>query len=113
MAIERLELENFTVYESLEASFDSGINVLIGENGSGKTHVMKILHSACQATDPGMSFTYKLVRTMLPDDYKVSRLIRRRQGNQVTKVKVIASEAGKKKLFRRNLILKPRNGKLR
>ncbi|MDD6036156.1 MAG: AAA family ATPase [Lachnospiraceae bacterium] len=97
MAIERLELENFTVYESLEASFDSGINVLIGENGSGKTHVMKILHSACQATDPGMSFTYKLVRTMLPDDYKVSRLIRRRQGNQVTKVKVIASEAGKKK----------------
>lgn len=97
MAIEKLELENFTVYEGLEASFDSGINVLIGENGTGKTHVMKVLHSACQATDPGVSFTHKLVRTMLPDEYKISRLIRRKQGNHVTKIRVVASEEGRKK----------------
>lgn len=97
MAIEKLELENFTVHENLDAYFDSGINVLIGENGTGKTHIMKVLYSACQATDSGISFTHKIVRTLPPDDYKISRLIRRKQGNQVTKIKVLATEEGKKK----------------
>lgn len=40
----RLELERFTVFE--QASFDwaSGINVLVGANGTGKTHLLKLLY---------------------------------------------------------------------
>ena len=43
--IQRLELENFTCFAKAEMDFSSGINVFIGENGTGKTHVLKVLNS--------------------------------------------------------------------
>lgn len=45
MALKKLYLENFTVFDHLEIEFCDGINVLIGENGTGKTHLLKILYS--------------------------------------------------------------------
>lgn len=42
--IQRLELENFTCFAKAEMDFSSGINVFIGENGTGKTHVLKVLY---------------------------------------------------------------------
>ena len=42
--IQRLELENFTCFSKAAFDFSSGINVFIGENGTGKTHVLKILY---------------------------------------------------------------------
>ncbi|WP_368274919.1 AAA family ATPase, partial [Enterocloster lavalensis] len=44
MAIKKIELENFTVFDKMDIQFTEGINVLIGENGVGKTHVMKLLY---------------------------------------------------------------------
>jgi predicted ATP-dependent endonuclease of OLD family len=43
--IQRLELENFTCFSKATFDFSSGINVFIGENGTGKTHVLKMLCS--------------------------------------------------------------------
>ena len=43
--IKQLKLENFTCFSKAEMDFSSGINVFIGENGTGKTHVLKILFS--------------------------------------------------------------------
>lgn len=40
-----LTLENFTVFSNATLEFVPGINVLIGENGTGKTHVLKSLYS--------------------------------------------------------------------
>jgi recombinational DNA repair ATPase RecF len=45
MALSRLSLENFTVFDNLDIHFSKGINVLTGENGTDKTHVMKALYS--------------------------------------------------------------------
>lgn len=42
--IRRLELENFTCFTKAEMDFSSGVNVFIGENGTGKTHVLKVLY---------------------------------------------------------------------
>jgi predicted ATP-dependent endonuclease of OLD family len=39
--LKNLKLENFTVFEQAEFEFSSGLNLLIGENGAGKTHVLK------------------------------------------------------------------------
>jgi predicted ATP-dependent endonuclease of OLD family len=46
--ISRLELENFTCFAKAEMDFSSGINVFIGENGTGKTHILKamLLHAS-------------------------------------------------------------------
>ena len=43
--IESLTLENFTVFENATFDFCPGINVLIGENSTGKTHVLKAIYS--------------------------------------------------------------------
>lgn len=44
MAIEKIKLKNFTVFEDIDIDFCKGINVLIGENGTGKTHLLKMLY---------------------------------------------------------------------
>ena len=48
MAITRLQLENFTAFESLDMELSPGINVLVGANGTGKTHIMKVCYAACE-----------------------------------------------------------------
>ena len=45
MAIEKVVIENFTVFNKIEINFCDGVNVLIGENGTGKTHLLKLLHA--------------------------------------------------------------------
>ncbi|MFR6101309.1 MAG: AAA family ATPase [Christensenellales bacterium] len=35
-------MENVTVFESLDLELSSGLNIFIGENGTGKTHVMSL-----------------------------------------------------------------------
>lgn len=39
MRIKKLKLQNFRCYENLEIDFESGLNVIVGENGRGKTAV--------------------------------------------------------------------------
>ena len=90
MNITQIKLENFTVFKDAEISFDKGINIFIGENGTGKTHILKVLYSACQAANPKVSFSNKIVRTMLPDEFKISRLITRNRGNHNANVKICA-----------------------
>ncbi len=78
MAITRVKLENFTVFESLDLEPSPGINVLVGANGTGKTHLMKV----CYATRRFSSYVsrehpdWKLLRVFLPSKYSYSRLIR-------------------------------------
>ena len=40
-----LRLNNFTAFADAFFEFVSGVNVLVGENGTGKTHVMKALYA--------------------------------------------------------------------
>ena len=39
--LKRLHLRNFTVFADAEFEFGEGLNVLVGTNGTGKTHVLK------------------------------------------------------------------------
>lgn len=41
----RLTLQNFTAFADQTFEFVPGLNVLVGENGTGKTHVMKSLYA--------------------------------------------------------------------
>lgn len=93
MIVKRIKLTNFTVFEDQQIEFGPGINVFIGENGTGKTHILKVLYAACQSVDKKVSFPHKLVTTLLPDDYKISRLITRKQGNRSATVRVVASDS--------------------
>jgi len=46
MAIEKIKIENFTVFKDVEIEFSPGVNVFIGENGTGKTHLLKLLFAS-------------------------------------------------------------------
>ena len=42
---ERLQLERFTMFANVNVTFAPGINALVGENGTGKTQLMKALYA--------------------------------------------------------------------
>jgi predicted ATP-dependent endonuclease of OLD family len=43
--IQTLRVQNFTCFEDVSFEFSTGINLFIGENGTGKTHILKLLYA--------------------------------------------------------------------
>ena len=79
-AVTGIQLGHFTAFESLNLQPSRGINVFVGTNGTGKTHLMKVAYAACDATRKGECFADKLTRVFLPAGGKLGRLAKRRRG---------------------------------
>jgi len=77
MSLTRIRLERFTAFEQLDVELSPGINVFIGENGTGKTHLLKVAYAACDITKTKGSFASKLIRTFLPYQRRIGRLVHR------------------------------------
>ena len=77
MPLTKIELNNVTVFHELAVEFDPGVNILLGENGVGKTHIMKLLYAACQAKKSEVTFPYKTVMVFRPDGSNLGRLVNR------------------------------------
>jgi predicted ATP-dependent endonuclease of OLD family len=43
--IEKIKVKHFTVIEEEILNFSEGLNVVIGENGVGKSHILKLVYS--------------------------------------------------------------------
>ena len=43
MKINRIHLENYRIHDKLDVEFDSGINLLLGENGKGKSSILEAI----------------------------------------------------------------------
>ena len=78
--ITRFKAENFTVFNDIEISFSPGINVIIGENGTGKTHLMKAIYSACSVINNKIDIPLdlKVKGVFMPNS--IGRLVHRSQG---------------------------------
>lgn len=86
--IERLELKNLTVFTDLTLELSPKINVLIGENGTGKTHLLKAAYGLCAGAplfknkpdtsndELEASLTAKLLRLFMPLDDKLGKMHR-------------------------------------
>ncbi len=87
--ITKLKFDHFTAFKELSMQFSPGINILIGENGTGKTHVMKALYAACSVIDVQTSQTFdqKLRAVFLPDS--MGRMVHRSRGQHSGTVKVV------------------------
>lgn len=87
MALSSLRLWNFTVFEDTTFEFCPGLNVIIGENGSGKSHAMKAAYSALRVaprrglpfdpSDLSVRLKDKLRGVFRPGDDDLGRLVRR------------------------------------
>jgi len=45
MPIEKIEMINFRNHKNMVVDFSPGINIIWGENGSGKTSILEAIHS--------------------------------------------------------------------
>ena len=104
--LKRLELARFTAFEEATFDFASGVNVLIGENGTGKSHVLKLIyclhesirrHVTGTGTEPVARASNldeiladMLVSVFQPDE--LHRLVRRGIGRRKTTIRAVWSE---------------------
>ena len=84
--IESIYLKNFTVFDELEMKLSPSINVILGENGTGKSHLLKAIYTmgSLYRTDRKdtqidestvrETLTSKLINTMMPIDAKLWKL---------------------------------------
>ena len=64
---------------NLTVSFSPGINIIIGENGTGKTHMLKAIYAACDVSKSQKSLAEKVNRVFLPSCEQIGRLVKRRK----------------------------------
>jgi predicted ATPase len=88
--IQSLELEKFSVFKSLSIRFSPKINVIVGVNGTGKTHLLKAAYALSfwrskqagntkiSKLECGKSFTDILLRIFFPGDHDLKELVNRK-----------------------------------
>jgi len=75
--LEQIRFDKFTAFEKLTVHFSPGINVFVGENGTGKTHILKALYSACDITKSQQGLAEKIAKVFLPSKTQIGRLVKR------------------------------------
>lgn len=92
--LEQLTIKNLTVFPEAKLKFASGLNVIIGENGCGKSHLLKVMYSVIaasanegkRASGPPTKtvmqklLAEKLINVLRPET--LGRLARRKQGRE-------------------------------
>ncbi len=87
--IEELSLKHFTAFEYVDIKFSPGINIFIGQNGTGKTHILKILYTVLTAMHEKKRVSDKIVSVFLPKDRNIGRLVKRTVGRNRAQVIMI------------------------
>lgn len=78
----KIVLDHFTAFKHLEMEFTPGINVLIGVNGTGKTHILKALYAAAEISESKENFAAKINKVFLPSNEHINRLVKREVGRK-------------------------------
>ncbi len=94
--ITHLTLKNFVAFTDLAIDFSPGINIIIGENGTGKTQLLKAILALCGAEarseDTGEQLARKLCRLYHPLSGQVGEL--RRAGTRGESILTAAFASG-------------------
>lgn len=112
----KIKFEKFTAFEKLEVNFSSGINIFVGENGTGKTHILKAAYSACEIAKSKSGFAEKINNVFYPSGKKIGRLVKRSAVSSKGSVEVTRKiDADKKVTLRLSLsshTIKPEKAKI-
>ena len=113
MTITRIEIECFTAFEKLDFQPSPGVNVLIGGNGTGKTHLMKIAYAACDITKTKQSYGEKIVSSFLPSEGRLGRLVKRVGKSKIAIIRISRGDSLRLALAFSNHIQDPLHPKVR
>ena len=101
--LKSLEIRNFTAFSEAKLVFAKGLNVIVGENGTGKTHLLKLPYAVTavsasegrkrEVRQPTKAFLQtrvadKMVGVFRPEDGRLGRLARRQRGRNRCEVRV-------------------------
>ncbi len=102
MKISACKIDNFTVFDSEPIEFCPGVNVIIGANGTGKSHLLKVLYALTQwmtgkngAENEGHVLTrahHLLNGLFKPENGDLSLLMRRRSSNATADLSIEAGQ---------------------
>ena len=114
--IEKIKFERFTAFEKLEIEFSPGINIFVGENGTGKTHILKAVYAACDITKSKEGFAEKTNNVFYPSGKQIGRLVKRSPGSSRGSLEIVRKlDNGKKialQLSLSNHTTKPENASI-
>lgn len=103
--IRTLKVSNFTVFQDLSIELGKNLNVFVGENGTGKSHLLKLVYALYAVMAQGgresgdsvpdnvyltRAIAKKLKGVFQPDE--LGRLVQRRPGVQRAKVAITGSD---------------------
>lgn len=85
---------NFTTVPNATFQFAGGLNVIVGENGTGKSHILKALYSMLKVqAEPDLSrttleraYALKLTGVLRPES--LGRLVKRKQGRDRCEIEI-------------------------
>lgn len=98
--LKSLDINNFTLFKACKLRFSNRLNIFIGENGTGKSHLLKLPYSIIassaeeymssrggQPTKSSLQsgIAQKLINVFRPDT--LGRLVKRRQGREKCRLK--------------------------
>lgn len=86
--LKKVHLEKFTAFEKLDISFSEGLNVFIGLNGVGKTHIMKVAYAACDVSKKRRNFADKLTKVFFPSNDQIGRLVKRNKTSSSAQIQI-------------------------
>ena len=90
--IRRLRVCSFTAFEELNLEFASGVNVFVGENATGKSHLLKLLFACLRALATGREIGKCLHNAFFPPNepaaMQLGRLVRRGVGDAKAFVRI-------------------------
>lgn len=101
--LKTLQLQNFTTFKTAQLKFSPGLNVIIGENGTGKSHLLKLGYAILSATgsfkekNPSKEVAERAIAQELIDIFRpesLGRLTFRAQGNMVASVNATWNQNG-------------------
>lgn len=75
--LNKIKFEKFTAFEQLEVNFSPGVNIFVGENGTGKTHILKAAYAACDIAKSSGGFAEKINNVFFPSGKQIGRLVKR------------------------------------
>jgi predicted ATPase len=76
-AIKSLSINNFTAFREAEFEFSPGINVLIGENSTGKTQILKLIYTILKLVEVDTSYVLFQQFERVFNIEKISNLVRK------------------------------------
>lgn len=100
MRLRKAKLENFSVFHSEVFDFSPGLNVIIGANASGKSHLMKLLYSVLKSAQDARKTTpqgtesvaaglnRKLAHVFKPEEDQTGRLVTRKVGRGTAEIRI-------------------------